>query len=147
MADTRNIALVRKEAIRQLKRHANAFEEIAERLPEGTAKTDLLWLIESQRDWARHLSVDADVPERSASLQPAPPQVSFTEEASITTVVPRSCLDSAVTVSVADASAALGLGRTTIDKLMKMGTLVRLKVGRRTLITVDSIQALIKAGS
>jgi excisionase family DNA binding protein len=50
--------------------------------------------------------------------------------------------DGAVTVTVAQAAAALGLGRTTVDKLMRNGTLVRVKVGARTLITTDSIRTL-----
>lgn len=49
----------------------------------------------------------------------------------------------AVTVTVAQAMAALGLGRTTIDKMMKAGVLTRVKIGSRTLITVDSILAVI----
>lgn len=54
--------------------------------------------------------------------------------------------EGAVTVTVAQAEATIGLGRTTIDKLMKNGTLVRVKVGSRTLITVDSIRALLASG-
>ncbi len=54
--------------------------------------------------------------------------------------------EGAVTVTVAQAEAAIALGRTTIDKLMKNGTLVRVKVGSRTLITVDSIRALLASG-
>ena len=46
----------------------------------------------------------------------------------------------ALTVSVAQAMQATGLGRTTIDKLMRNGTLHRTKAGRRTLITVESIE-------
>ncbi|MCD1623618.1 DNA-binding protein [Citromicrobium bathyomarinum] len=40
---------------------------------------------------------------------------------------------------------ATGLGRTSIDKLMRNGTLVRTKVGRRTLISVESIERLVGA--
>ena len=40
---------------------------------------------------------------------------------------------------------ATGLGRTTIDKLMRDVTLVRKKVGRRTPITVESIERLVGA--
>ena len=50
-----------------------------------------------------------------------------------------------LTASVAQAEQATGLGRTTIDKLMRNGTLHRKKVGRRTLITVDSIERLVGA--
>ncbi|KLE33556.1 hypothetical protein AAW01_06615 [Aurantiacibacter gangjinensis] len=50
-----------------------------------------------------------------------------------------------LTASVAQTEQATGLGRTTIDKLMRDGTLVRKKVGRRTLITVESIERLVGA--
>ena len=50
-----------------------------------------------------------------------------------------------LTASVAQTERATGLGRTTIDKLMRDGTLVRKKVGRRTLITVESIERLVGA--
>ena len=50
-----------------------------------------------------------------------------------------------LTASVAQTEKATGLGRTTIDKLMRDGTLVRKKVGRRTLITVESIERLVGA--
>ncbi len=47
-----------------------------------------------------------------------------------------------LTASVAQTEQATGLGRTTIDKLMRDGTLIRKKVGRRTLITIESIERL-----
>ena len=50
-----------------------------------------------------------------------------------------------LTASVAQTEQATGLGRTTIDRLMRDGTLVRKKVGRRTLITVESIERLVGA--
>ncbi|PZO71404.1 MAG: excisionase [Pelagerythrobacter marensis] len=50
-----------------------------------------------------------------------------------------------LTASVGQTEQATGLGRTTIDKLMRDGTLVRKKVGRRTLITVESIERLVGA--
>ena len=50
-----------------------------------------------------------------------------------------------LTASVAQTEQATGLGRTTIDKLMRDGTLIRKKVGRRTLITVESIERLVGA--
>ena len=52
----------------------------------------------------------------------------------------------AITVTVKQAMAATGLGRTTIDGLMKRGVLERVKVGSRTLITVASIEKLIRGG-
>ena len=45
--------------------------------------------------------------------------------------------------SVAQAEKAVGVGRTTIDKLMREGKLDRKKVGRRTFITVESIEKLL----
>ena len=50
-----------------------------------------------------------------------------------------------LTASVAQTEQATGLGRTTIDRLMRNGTLSRNKVGRRTLITVESIERLVGA--
>ena len=73
-----------------------------------------------------------------ATSSPLPP----TEAVVSTKRTPQGLPDGAVTITVAQAEAALGLGRTTIDKLMKNGTLVRVKVGSRTLITVDSIRAM-----
>ncbi|MDT0575596.1 hypothetical protein RM533_05310 [Croceicoccus sp. F390] len=48
-----------------------------------------------------------------------------------------------LTASVAQAMQATSLGRTKIDQLMRDGTLVRRKVGNRTLITVESIERLV----
>lgn len=48
-----------------------------------------------------------------------------------------------LTASVAQAMQATGLGRTKIDQLMRDGDLVRTKVGKRTLITVESIERLV----
>ena len=50
-----------------------------------------------------------------------------------------------VVASVAQAMRATGLGRTKINELMNEGTLVRKKVGRRTLVTVESIERLVGA--
>ncbi|TMM48679.1 helix-turn-helix domain-containing protein [Qipengyuania marisflavi] len=47
-----------------------------------------------------------------------------------------------LTATVAQAVQATGLGRTKIDQLMRDGTLERTKVGRRTLISVESIERL-----
>jgi hypothetical protein len=51
------------------------------------------------------------------------------------------------TMSVARAQDALCLGRTTLYGLMADGRLQRLKIGRRTLITVSSIEQLIEQAS
>lgn len=44
--------------------------------------------------------------------------------------------------SIPNAQRALGIGRTTTYRLMEAGLLERVKIGRRTLITVASIKAL-----
>lgn len=49
----------------------------------------------------------------------------------------------AISVTVNQAMAALGLGRTKINELMGNGALERVKVGARTLITVESIRKLL----
>lgn len=56
---------------------------------------------------------------------------------------PAAITPGALTATVKQTMAATGLGRTTINKLMNDETLVRVPVGRRTLITVASIRALI----
>lgn len=48
-----------------------------------------------------------------------------------------------LTASVAQTMQATGLGRTKIDELMREGGLDRTKVGKRTLITVESIERLV----
>ena len=45
--------------------------------------------------------------------------------------------------SVKEAAALMGVGRTFTYDLIKQGRLETVKLGRRTLIRVDSIQALI----
>lgn len=46
-------------------------------------------------------------------------------------------------VSVKDAAKALSLGRTSIYALIKEGRLETVKLGRRTLIKVQSVRALL----
>lgn len=48
-----------------------------------------------------------------------------------------------LTVSIAEAQRALGLSRTTVFQLAAAKRLTRVKVGRRSLITVASIEALV----
>jgi hypothetical protein len=50
-----------------------------------------------------------------------------------------------LTASIAQTMQATGLGRTNIDKLMKEGVLDRQHVGRRALITVESIERMVGA--
>jgi excisionase family DNA binding protein len=50
----------------------------------------------------------------------------------------------AVATSVTGAAQALGIGRTSIYALIREGRLKTVKLGRRTLITVESIQRLIE---
>lgn len=47
------------------------------------------------------------------------------------------------TLSIKETRKALGLGRTTIYKLLAMGQLQRVKVRGRTLVTVSSIERLV----
>lgn len=49
-----------------------------------------------------------------------------------------------VTVTVAGARKALGLGNTKIYELIGQGKLTAVKVGRRTLVRTDSIRALVE---
>lgn len=48
-----------------------------------------------------------------------------------------------ITVTIADAKKATGLGVTTIYDLIGKGKLDTVKVGRRTLVTTKSIRALL----
>ena len=57
--------------------------------------------------------------------------------------VPRGMAPGAIALSIDETGAALGLGRTTIHKLINQGKLVATKVGGRTLIQADSIRALL----
>lgn len=50
------------------------------------------------------------------------------------------------TVTIETARDLTGLGNTKIFELLASGQLKRVKVGRRTLITTDSIRALIERG-
>jgi excisionase family DNA binding protein len=47
---------------------------------------------------------------------------------------------------VNEAAAAFGLSRTTLYKLIGVGTLRSVKIGRRRLIPVDAIEALLAGG-
>ena len=47
--------------------------------------------------------------------------------------------------SINDAAKALGLGRTTIYKFIAEGRLEAIKLGRRTLVKVESIRRVIDA--
>jgi excisionase family DNA binding protein len=50
-----------------------------------------------------------------------------------------------ITVTIADAKKATGLGVTTIYDLINKGKLETVKVGRRTLVKTASIRALLEA--
>ncbi|QIG54764.1 helix-turn-helix domain-containing protein [Altererythrobacter sp. BO-6] len=47
-------------------------------------------------------------------------------------------------VSITDAAKALSLGRTSIYELMRSGALETRKMGRRRLITADSLRRLVE---
>lgn len=51
-----------------------------------------------------------------------------------------------IVVSVNGAAQAMNLGRTSIYALIKEGRLRTVKLGRRTLVKVDSIHALLGQG-
>jgi excisionase family DNA binding protein len=50
-------------------------------------------------------------------------------------------------LSIADTKATLSVGKTTIYELIRAGDLETVKIGSRTLITADSISALISRGA
>lgn len=47
------------------------------------------------------------------------------------------------TISIVDAGKALGVGRSTIYELINSGDLKTIKIGRRNLVTIESIRALV----
>ena len=50
----------------------------------------------------------------------------------------------AIATSINEAAKALSVGRTTIYALIKLGRLKTIKLGRRTLITADSVRRLVE---
>lgn len=48
-----------------------------------------------------------------------------------------------VTITIENAKTALGIGHTTIYRLINEGKLATVKIGRRTLVKTDSIRALV----
>jgi excisionase family DNA binding protein len=53
----------------------------------------------------------------------------------------------AVTVTVADACKAIGVGRTVLYELLSQGKLDSITLGRRRLITTESIRRLVSSAS
>ena len=85
----------------------------------------------------RAVSLPAVAPQK---IDVPPPPV---ETASRARPVLSALPEGAVLVTVNQAMAALGLGRTKVNELMVMGTLVRVKIDTRTLITTESIRAFL----
>lgn len=48
------------------------------------------------------------------------------------------------TYKINEVAQALGLGRTTVHKLIREGELQKIKLGRSTLISADSVDALLQ---
>lgn len=55
-------------------------------------------------------------------------------------------MDHPLSVTVRRASEITGIGKTTIYKLFKEQKLTRIKVGRRTLVSVPQLSALVQVG-
>jgi excisionase family DNA binding protein len=53
----------------------------------------------------------------------------------------------AMLASIPDTQRALGIGRSTAYRLIDAGKLKTVKIGRRTLVRVSSIQALAEEGA
>lgn len=49
-----------------------------------------------------------------------------------------------ITISIADTCKAVGVGRTTVWRLIRRGDLDTIKIGDRRLVTTDSIQRLVQ---
>lgn len=47
-----------------------------------------------------------------------------------------------ITISISSAAKALGIGRSTVYSLIKQNRIEAIKVGRRTLLTTESIRRL-----
>uniref|UniRef100_A0A6H1ZRP5 Putative DNA binding, helix-turn-helix domain containing protein n=2 Tax=viral metagenome TaxID=1070528 RepID=A0A6H1ZRP5_9ZZZZ len=79
-------------------------------------------------------------PPKAAAPKPAdPPTAPMPAPVPLKDAIP----PGAVAISVKQAMQALGIGRTKTNDLMNDGTLVRRKSGRRTLITVESVNRLL----
>ena len=52
-----------------------------------------------------------------------------------------------MTFKIDEVSEALGVGRTTVHKLIREGELEKIKLGRSTLIPVKSVEALLQRHS
>jgi excisionase family DNA binding protein len=49
-----------------------------------------------------------------------------------------------LTISVSDAAKAIGIGKTTLYRLINTGQVTPVRIGRRTLIETASVRALVK---
>jgi excisionase family DNA binding protein len=59
--------------------------------------------------------------------------------------MPKDILMERITVSVSDACCLVGIGRTKLYELLKNKQIQTVKIGRRTLVKVSSLQALVGA--
>lgn len=53
----------------------------------------------------------------------------------------------ALALSIPDAAAALGVGRSTVYKTIAAGNLKVVRIGRRTLVPVAALRALVDTGA
>jgi hypothetical protein len=87
---------------------------------------------------ARSMRSQDEVPADAQVPAPLPAPVRAQRWADLSAIPP-----GALTITMKQAMAATGLGRTTVDKLCNAGKLTRVKVGGRALVTTESIQKLL----
>jgi len=90
-------------------------------------------------------------PPSEASSAPPHAQIKVTAARKKVTPIPKAIVsisvgpaipEGAMLITIKQAMATLSLGRTKVNELMAKGTLVRLKIDSRTLITMESVRDL-----